>query len=313
MTIVDLSKVSCLIEEVSSVILGKREVVQLTVAAILAGGHILFEDVPGVGKTLLVKTIASAIQSDYNRIQCTPDLLPSDIVGVSIYDQVDHQFKFHQGPIFTSLLLADEINRATPKTQSALLEAMAERKVTVDNHTYLLPQNFMLLATQNPFEFEGTFSLPEAQLDRFLMRLKIGYPNEEDELTLMTGGKREAIPIRQILTLDELTAIKSQVDNVFLHEKVAKYALALVRETRNHEDILLGVSPRGSEDFVKAAKAYALTEERDYVKPSDFQHLLLACFGHRIKLKSHKRLGETEVTSILMSIIESIPVPVGRD
>lgn len=309
----NLCKISELIDEVSSVILGKREIIQLTITAILAGGHVLFEDVPGVGKTLLVKTIAATLQTDYNRIQCTPDLMPSDMLGVSIYDQTSHQFKFHQGPMFTSLLLVDEINRATPKTQSALLEAMAEKKVTVDNHTYDLPKDFMLLATQNPIEFEGTFLLPEAQLDRFLLRLKIGYPNEEDELTLMSGEKKEEANVRKVITVDELTVLKKQVDTVFLHERVARYALALVRATRNHEDVLLGVSPRGSEDFVKAAKAFALTENREYVKPSDFQQLLPVCFAHRIKLKNRRTINDSEMNVILNDIIKSVPVPVGRN
>lgn len=309
----NLCKISELIDEVSSVILGKREIIQLTITAILAGGHVLFEDVPGVGKTLLVKTIAATLQTDYNRIQCTPDLMPSDMLGVSIYDQTSHQFKFHQGPMFTSLLLVDEINRATPKTQSALLEAMAEKKVTVDNHTYDLPKDFMLLATQNPIEFEGTFLLPEAQLDRFLLRLKIGYPNEEDELILMSGEKKEEANVRKVITVDELTVLKKQVDTVFLHERVARYALALVRATRNHEDVLLGVSPRGSEDFVKAAKAFALTENREYVKPSDFQQLLPVCFAHRIKLKNRRTINDSEMNVILNDIIKSVPVPVGRN
>lgn len=309
----NLCKISELIDEVSSVILGKREIIQLTITAILAGGHVLFEDVPGVGKTLLVKTIAATLQTDYNRIQCTPDLMPSDMLGVSIYDQTSHQFKFHQGPMFTSLLLVDEINRATPKTQSALLEAMAEKKVTVDNHTYDLPKDFMLLATQNPIEFEGTFLLPEAQLDRFLLRLKIGYPNEEDELTLMSGEKKEEANVRKVITVDELTVLKKQVDTVFLHERVARYALALVRATRNHEDVLLGVSPRGSEDFVKAAKAFAVTENREYVKPSDFQQLLPVCFAHRIKLKNRRTINDSEMNVILNDIIKSVPVPVGRN
>lgn len=309
----NLCKISELIDEMSSVILGKREIIQLTITAILAGGHVLFEDVPGVGKTLLVKTIAATLQTDYNRIQCTPDLMPSDMLGVSIYDQTSHQFKFHQGPMFTSLLLVDEINRATPKTQSALLEAMAEKKVTVDNHTYDLPKDFMLLATQNPIEFEGTFLLPEAQLDRFLLRLKIGYPNEEDELILMSGEKKEEANVRKVITVDELTVLKKQVDTVFLHERVARYALALVRATRNHEDVLLGVSPRGSEDFVKAAKAFALTENREYVKPSDFQQLLPVCFAHRIKLKNRRTINDSEMNVILNDIIKSVPVPVGRN
>lgn len=312
MTEVNVRKVSELIDEISKVVLGKREVIQLTVTAILAGGHVLFEDVPGVGKTLLVKTIAKTLQSDYNRVQFTPDLLPNDLLGVSIFDQRDHEFKFHPGPVFTSLLLADEINRTTPKTQAALLEAMAEKKVTIDNQTYSLSPHFCVLATQNPIEFEGTYVLPEAQVDRFLLRLRIGYPEFEDELNLVLGGNREDISVRAIITPDELTYLKQQVEDVFVHEKVARYALNLVRATRTHDGITLGVSPRGSEQFLRAAKAYALTEGRTFVTPDDLQKLVPACFGHRIQLK-HKTVNQTEqLQELLEQIVNRVPVPVER-
>lgn len=308
-----ISKLPNLVDEISRVVLGKRDIIELTIKAILADGHVLFEDVPGVGKTLLVKTIASALQIDFNRIQFTPDLLPSDIVGVSIFDQRTHEFKFHEGPIFTTLLLIDEINRTTPKTQAALLEAMAEKNVTIDNKTYDLSSNFTVLATQNPLEYEGTYPLPEAQLDRFLFKLKIGYPEFSDELTLMMGEKRETIDVKPILTVTELSELKKEVELVFLHEKVAEYALNLVHASRNHDAVLLGISPRGSEAFVKAAKAYALLKGRQHVVPSDFQKVLPACFSHRIQLKNKDVHHNNQMAEILEQIIQRVPIPIRRD
>ncbi|MEG0286835.1 MULTISPECIES: MoxR family ATPase [Vagococcus] len=308
-----VKKLPLLIDEISKVILGKQEVIELTLTAILAQGHVLFEDVPGVGKTLLVKTISSGIQMDYNRIQFTPDLLPSDILGVSVYDLKTQEFIFHEGPVFTTLLLTDEINRTTPKTQAALLEAMAEKSVTIDNHTYSLSPHFTVLATQNPFEYEGTYPLPEAQLDRFLFKLNIGYPDFKDELNLLLGEKREEIKITPILTLEELAFLKEEVKQVYLSEKVAEYALQLVNGTRTHDGILLGVSPRGSLDFVQGAKAYALLKGRDYVTPEDFQHIMLACFSHRIQLKNKDMSNQEQVSEIIQQIINRVPIPVRRD
>lgn len=309
----NINKLPQLVDEISRVVLGKRDIIELTITAILADGHVLFEDVPGVGKTLLVKTIASALQIDFNRIQFTPDLLPSDIVGVSIFDQRTHEFKFHEGPIFTTLLLIDEINRTTPKTQAALLEAMAEKNVTIDNKTYDLSQNFTVLATQNPLEYEGTYPLPEAQLDRFLFKLKIGYPEFSDELTLMMGEKREIIGVRPILNEAELYQLKKEVELVFVHEKVAEYALNLIHASRKHDAVLLGVSPRGSEAFVKAAKAYALLKGRQHVVPSDFQKVLPACFSHRIQLKNKDIQHNNQIAEVLEQIIQRVPIPVRRD
>ena len=308
-----VKKLPLLIDEISKVILGKQEVIELTLTAILAQGHVLFEDVPGVGKTLLVKTISSGIQMDYNRIQFTPDLLPSDILGVSVYDLKTQEFIFHEGPVFTTLLLTDEINRTTPKTQAALLEAMAEKSVTIDNHTYSLSPHFTVLATQNPFEYEGTYPLPEAQLDRFLFKLNIGYPDFKDELNLLLGEKREEIKITPILTLEELAFLKEEVKQVYLSEKVAEYALQLVNGTRTHDGILLGVSPRGSLDFVQGAKAYALLKGRDYVTPEDFQHIMLACVSHRIQLKNKDMSNQEQVSEIIQQIINRVPIPVRRD
>lgn len=302
-------KIPELIDEVEKVILGKREVIQLTVASLLAGGHVLFEDIPGVGKTLMIKTLAQAIHGKFSRVQFTPDLFPSDILGVSIFNNQTNQFEFRQGPIFTTVLLADEINRTSPRTQAALLEAMSEGKVTIDNQTYSLSPHFFVLATQNPIEYEGTYPLPEAQLDRFLFRLKIGYPSSEDELALMLGQQQSAF-IRRVLTEQEVDELKALVENVFVQENVVKYALQLVQASRNHQGITLGVSPRGSVAFVRGAKAYALTQGRQYVIPEDLQKILPAVFGHRLQLKN--RTSEEEREAILRQIIERVPVPIRR-
>lgn len=302
----NLTKITTLIDEIEKVVLGKRNVIQLTVTALLAGGHVLFEDIPGVGKTMMVKSLAKAIHSDFSRVQFTPDLLPSDILGVSIFDAQTNQFEFRPGPIFTTILLADEINRTTPRTQAALLEAMSEGHVTIDNHTYTLNPHFFVLATQNPVSYAGTYPLPEAQLDRFLFRLHIGYPAFEDELRLLTGQREQSLDLIQpVVTLQELAELKKQVDQVFVDEAVARYALALVEASRNHPAIELGVSPRGSIAFLKSAKAYALTENRTFVTPGDLQTLLPAVFAHRLIL--HSGLSVEEV---IHQLIDQVPVPI---
>lgn len=302
----NLTKITALIDEIEKVVLGKRHVIQLTVVALLAGGHVLFEDIPGVGKTMMVKSLAKAIHSDFSRVQFTPDLLPSDILGVSIFDAQTNQFEFRPGPIFTTILLADEINRTTPRTQAALLEAMSEGHVTIDNHTYPLNPHFFVLATQNPVSYAGTYPLPEAQLDRFLFRLHIGYPDFEDELRLLSGQREQSLDLIQpVVTLQELAELKKQVDQVFVDEAVARYALALVEASRNHPAIELGVSPRGSIAFIKSAKAYALTENRTFVTPGDLQKLLPAVFAHRLIL--HSGLSVEEV---MHQLIDQVPVPI---
>ncbi|MEO1771691.1 MULTISPECIES: AAA family ATPase [Enterococcus] len=302
----NLTKIKTLIDEIEKVVLGKRKVIQLTVTALLAGGHVLFEDIPGVGKTMIVKSLAKAIHSDFSRVQFTPDLLPSDILGVSIFDSQTNQFEFRPGPIFTTILLADEINRTTPRTQAALLEAMSEGHVTIDNHTYSLNSHFFVLATQNPVSYAGTYPLPEAQLDRFLFRLHIGYPDFEDELRLLTGQREQSLAfIQPVITLQELAELKKQVDQVFVDDSVARYALALVEASRNHPAIELGVSPRGSIAFLKSAKAYALTENRTFVTPGDLQQLLPAVFAHRLIL--HSGLSVEEV---MHQLIDQVPVPI---
>ena len=309
----ELQKIDALIAEVEKVILGKRDVIQFTVAALLAGGHVLFEDIPGVGKTMLVKSLAKAIQSDYKRVQFTPDLLPNDILGVSIFNSQSHQFEFRPGPIFTSVLLADEINRTTPRTQASLLEAMSENHVTIDNQTYPLSPHFFVLATQNPIEYEGTYPLPEAQLDRFLFRLHIGYPDFQDELALLTGKRQQSLDqIQTILHADEVTALKAMVDDVYVDERVARYALQLVQASRQHNAIDLGISPRGGIAFLKGAKALALTEGRTFVTPQDLQRILPAVFGHRFLLKGGVHASTETLSDLMKQMIQRVPVPTRR-
>lgn len=307
------TQITSLIDAMEKVILGKREILQLTVTAFLAGGHVLLEDIPGVGKTMMVKTLAKATHGKFNRIQFTPDLLPSDILGVSIYNTAEHRFEFHQGPVFTTVLLADEINRTTPRTQAALLEAMSEKHVTIDNHTYPLDEHFFVLATQNPLDYEGTYPLPEAQLDRFLFKLQIGYPEFTDELNLILNQTgHELNRVRQILNASEISQLKRIVDDIYVDPVVARYALHLVHVTRNHDGIALGISPRGSVSFIRAAKAFALTEGRNYVTPSDLQQILPATFGHRLLLKSGEPATPKQLEAIFEQLLKQVPVPVRK-
>ncbi|GMA09482.1 magnesium chelatase [Tetragenococcus halophilus subsp. flandriensis] len=304
-----IEKIPQLIDEVEKVIFGKRKTIQLTIAALLAGGHVLFEDVPGVGKTMMIKTLAEAIKGTFTRVQFTPDLLPSDITGVTIFNSQTNQFEFRQGPIFTTVMLADEINRTTPRTQAALLEAMSERSVTIDNHTYFLSSHFFVLATQNPTEYEGTYPLPEAQLDRFLFRLSIGYPSFDDELKLMLNNQQEKIEIKQIISAEEVEELKALVTEVYVDKQVAKYALELVTASRNHPAIDLGISPRGSAAFVQGARAYALTQGRDYITPEDLQTILPATFGHRLQLKGGYH-NTKQLQTVMEQLIEDVAIPV---
>lgn len=313
MTDAAYKKLTVLIDEMEKVILGKRDVLQMTIAAFLADGHVLFEDIPGVGKTLMVKTLAKATHGKYNRIQFTPDLLPNDVMGISVYNMATKDFEFRPGPLFTTVLLADEINRTTPRTQSALLEAMSEKQITVDNHTYPLNEHFFVLATQNPIDYEGTYPLPEAQLDRFLFCLQIGYPEFSDELKLILDqneARLDAVP--QVLNAEDISHLKELVNNVHVNPQVARYALQLVHATRTHKGIALGISPRGSVAFVKAAKAFALTEGRNFVTPSDLQKILPATFGHRIILESGATTSKEQMNKILEQILKHVPVPVRK-
>lgn len=280
------------------------------IVALLAGGHVLFEDIPGVGKTLLVKALAKAVQGTFSRVQCTPDLLPSDILGFSVYNSQSKEFEFRPGPIFTTILLADEINRTTPRTQSALLEAMAENHATIDNNTYPLDNHFFVLATQNPIEYEGTYPLPEAQLDRFLFRLQIGYPSFDDELLLLLDKFEKVLDnLNEVLNSYEIEEIKTNVANVFVSPEVASYALQLVSATRSHAAIQLGISPRGSLSFIQAAKVYALIHGRNYVTPKDLQDLVPYVFSHRL-IFYDRSLKEDEKKQIIHTLVAQIPIPV---
>ncbi|HHJ3724192.1 AAA family ATPase [Enterococcus faecium] len=290
--------------------MGKRSTIQLMIVALLAGGHVLFEDIPGVGKTLLVKALAKAVQGTFSRVQCTPDLLPSDILGFSVYNSQSKEFEFRPGPIFSTILLADEINRTTPRTQSALLEAMAENHATIDNNTYPLDNHFFVLATQNPIEYEGTYPLPEAQLDRFLFRLQIGYPSFDDELLLLLDKFEKVLDnLNEVLNSYEIEEIKTNVANVFVSPEVASYALQLVSATRSHAAIQLGISPRGSLSFIQAAKAYALIHGRNYVTPKDLQDLVPYVFSHRL-IFYDRSLKEDEKKQIIHTLVAQIPIPV---
>ena len=303
-------KIDQLIQELEKAVIGKRSTIQLMIVALLAGGHVLFEDIPGVGKTLLVKALAKAVQGTFSRVQCTPDLLPSDILGFSVYNSQTKEFEFRPGPIFTTILLADEINRTTPRTQSALLEAMAENHATIDNNTYPLDNHFFVLATQNPIEYEGTYPLPEAQLDRFLFRLQIGYPSFDDELLLLLDKFEKVLDnLKVVLNSHEIEEIKTSVANVFVRPEVASYALQLVSATRTHSAIQLGISPRGSLAFIQAAKAYALIHGRNYVTPKDLQDLVPFVFSHRL-IFYDRSLKEDEKKQIIHTLVAQIPIPV---
>ena len=303
-------KIDQLIQELEKAVICKRSTIQLMIVALLAGGHVLFEDIPGVGKTLLVKALAKAVQGTFSRVQCTPDLLPSDILGFSVYNSQSKEFEFRPGPIFTTILLADEINRTTPRTQSALLEAMAENHATIDNNTYPLDNHFFVLATQNPIEYEGTYPLPEAQLDRFLFRLQIGYPSFDDELLLLLDKFEKVLDnLNEVLNSYEIEEIKTNVANVFVSPEVASYALQLVSATRSHAAIQLGISPRGSLSFIQAAKAYALIHGRNYVTPKDLQDLVPYVFSHRL-IFYDRSLKEDEKKQIIHTLVAQIPVPV---
>ncbi|OFR85912.1 MULTISPECIES: MoxR family ATPase [Enterococcus] len=303
-------KIDQLIQELEKAVIGKRSTIQLMIVALLAGGHVLFEDIPGVGKTLLVKALAKAVQGTFSRVQCTPDLLPSDILGFSVYNSQIKEFEFRPGPIFTTILLADEINRTTPRTQSALLEAMAENHATIDNNTYPLDNHFFVLATQNPIEYEGTYPLPEAQLDRFLFRLQIGYPSFDDELLLLLDKFEKVLDnLKVVLNSHEIEEIKTRVANVFVSPEVASYALQLVSATRTHSAIQIGISPRGSLAFIQAAKAYALIHGRNYVTPKDLQELVPFVFSHRL-IFYDRSLKEDEKTQMIHALVAQIPIPV---
>jgi MoxR-like ATPase len=302
------AKAQALLNNINSVLVGQSRAAKLAVIALLAGGHVAIEDVPGVGKTLLAKSLALSIMGNFKRIQCTPDLLPSDVSGVSVFDQKEGTFKFVPGPIFTNILLTDEINRATPRTQSSLLEAMEERQVTTDGVTRKLPDLFFVLATQNPIEQQGTFPLPEAQLDRFMMALSLGYPKPEEEaLILAKTLSEDTFTAQPVLTVEEVLAARNAVRKIFVHEALIKYIITIVNTTRQHPAIVLGVSPRGSQLLMRAAQAAAFVAGRNYVTPDDIKEIAPSVFGHRIvpKVKA-KRISHAD---IIQSVLDTVAVP----
>jgi MoxR-like ATPase len=299
---------------VEKVIVGKRPVIEMVLTALLCEGHVLIEDAPGTGKTMLARAIAITTGLEFKRMQCTPDLLPSDMTGVSVFDQKTRQFEFRPGPTFSNVLLVDEVNRATPRTQSALLEAMGEGQVTVDGVTYSLPRPFLVLATQNPIEFEGTFPLPEAQMDRFLMRLSLGYPDYADEDAMMQM-QQLAHPIdslQQAVDGNDLPRLQQQVRQVYEGESVRSYILDLVHATRDHPALALGASPRGSLALFHTAQARAALSGRDFVIPDDVKHVAVACLAHRMMIEPESALGGETTAGVLQELLKQIEVPLSQ-
>jgi MoxR-like ATPase len=300
-----------LIENVEKVIVGKREAVELTIINLLCQGHLLIEDVPGVGKTMLARSLARSLGATLSRIQFTPDMLPSDVTGVSIFNQGTREFEFRPGPIIAQVVLADEINRATPKTQAALLEAMQERQITVDGVTRPMPVPFMVLATQNPIEYEGTFPLPEAQLDRFLLRIRLGYPSTEDEVRVLEQ-QQYAHPVetlKEVVSVKDLLDAQEAIKEIYVSDPVKRYIVDLTRSTRDQEDVYLGASPRGSLALFAASRARAAILDRDHVLPDDVQELAQACLAHRIILGPAARLQEIDAETLVSDLLEKVPVP----
>lgn len=308
----NIEKVKKIIDNVEEVILGKNRVIKMALAAMMAEGHILFEDVPGVGKTILVRSLARSIGCSFKRVQFTPDLLPSDITGVSIYNQKSNEFEFREGPILSQVVLADEINRATPRTQSALLESMAEKQITVEGKSRKLSDPFIVMATQNPVEYDGTFPLPEAQLDRFLIRLEIGYPENEDEETILKNLQLEhpVESLEAVMTDQEFLDLQADVKQVHVDQKLRKYIVELVNKSREHSDLELGASPRGSISLMKMAQAWAVINQRDYIIPDDVKEVAAAVLAHRVIIKSKSRLRGVNKNKIIEEIIKRTEVPV---
>ena len=301
-------------ENVSRVIVGKHQATELVMVAMLCEGHVLIEDVPGVGKTMLARAIAASLGVSFKRLQCTPDLLPNDITGVSVYNQSNGSFEFRPGPIFVNILLADEVNRATPRTQSALLEAMGERQVSVDGTTYPLQRPFLVLATENPIEYEGTVPLPEAQLDRFFLKLSVGYPDPEGESTMLRNLQRQhpIETVRQVVDGTRLPELTRQVWEVHVDDSVVQYIISIVGATRSHSDLTLGASPRGSLALFKGAQALAAIRGRDFVRPDDVKELALPALAHRLIPKPESALRGRTPDSVLNEILQATAVEIGE-
>ena len=300
-----------IIDNVSQVIVGKRSVIELAVATLIAQGHMLVEDVPGVGKTMLAKSLATSIGCSFKRIQFTPDLLPSDVTGISVYNQQSGEFQFREGPLMSQVVLADEINRATPKTQSALLEAMEEQQITVDGVTHHLHPPFLVMATQNPIEYEGTFPLPEAQLDRFLMRISLGYPNLEEELAIIEG-QEQSHPIESLEAVSnsqDIIGLQEAAKSVYVDRLVRQYIVSLTDATRNHREVSLGASPRASLGLFRTSRALALIRDRDYVIPDDIKMLAPGVIAHRIMLSPSARMRGVQSTDVVEDLLTNVAVP----
>ncbi len=308
----EIEKLGKLIEQIETVLLGKTDAVRQVVVALLAQGHVLLEDVPGVGKTILTRSIAASLQCTFNRIQLTPDLLPSDILGVSIYDAQTGQFTFNRGPIFANIILADEINRTTPRTQSALLEAMNESQVSADGQTYPLGPPFMVIATQNPYEFEGTYFLPESQLDRFMIRVRIGHPSKDTERRILRTqpARTRLTTLRPVMTGEELLALQEAVFDIHMEDAIVDYILDIAEATRRSAELTVGLSPRGSLSLMQAARAAALLNGRNFVVPDDVKELAPAVCSHRLMARAFAHDGTgSAAEGVFRKILETIPIP----
>jgi MoxR-like ATPase len=301
------------IGNIEVVIVGKRDTVELAVIALLCQGHLLIEDVPGVGKTMLARSIARSLGCTFSRIQFTPDMLPSDVTGVSIFNQVTREFEFRPGPVMAQVVLADEINRATPKTQAALLEAMEEHTTTVDGVTHILPKPFMVLATQNPIEYEGTFPLPEAQVDRFLMRIRLGYPISADEVRVLERQqfRHPFEELTQVVSAPELVEAQTAIKEVYAAPAIKRYIVEIARQTREHPEVYLGASPRGSLSLYRTAQARAMMQGRDYILPDDIKALAVPTLAHRVILGPGARLRDLSAQQIVEEVLHNVPVPGG--
>ncbi len=303
-------KATLISDNIKNVIVGKLDVSDMILTALIAGGHVLLEDVPGTGKTMIAKSFAKSIDAAFSRIQFTPDLLPSDITGINYYNQKMGDFTFRKGPIFSNIVLADEINRATPRTQSALLECMEERQVTVDGESYPLNMPFIVIATQNPIETAGTYQLPEAQLDRFLLKISMGYPNKQEELAILNRfkGSNPFDTLKNVCDGQDIQKMCAEAKNVFVHESIMNYIIDIVVKTREHENIAIGVSPRGTLNMVNAVRAYAYIKGRQYVTPEDVKKLAVSVFAHRLVLK-HGMTRQDNRQTIIKDILDTVVVP----
>jgi len=303
---------TAVLDEVGTAVVGMTAALRTGLAAILAGGHVLFEDVPGLGKTLAARSLATALGLDFGRIQCTPDLLPADITGSYVYDPAEAKFVFRQGPVFTGLLLADEINRTAPKTQSALLEAMAERQVTVEGHTFVLPAPFHVMATANPVEYEGTYPLPEAQLDRFMVRLAVGYPDREAEADVLerrVARRAEAAPVQPVIDATELLALQATVEAIDVDGDIVRYCVDLAAATRDHRAVEVGASPRGTQTLLLVARAVAAIDGRDFVTPEDVKSIAVDVLAHRLTLTPQSWASGTSSVTVVEEVLDAVAGP----